>query len=174
MKPDAVFFGGMDSTAGPLLKQARAMGIGALFAFGDGACIDTMGELAGAAAEGLICTQSGIPVDAVSPSFVRSYREAFHTDPILYAPYTYDAAKVLIEAMKQADSTDPAVYAKSIRSIKLNGATGPIALDRKGDREEAEVTIFTMRDRRVQPVAIVRSREIFSFAQWRSRYRNDR
>src|SRR5471030_427209 len=35
--PDAVFHGGMDATGGLLLKQARELGIKAVFAFGDGA-----------------------------------------------------------------------------------------------------------------------------------------
>src|SRR6185437_15243463 len=35
--PDVVFHGGMDATGGPLLKQARELGIKAVFAFGDGA-----------------------------------------------------------------------------------------------------------------------------------------
>ena len=36
-KPDLVFYGGMDATAGPLLKQGRELGIKVVFAFGDGA-----------------------------------------------------------------------------------------------------------------------------------------
>src|SRR5512137_2132256 len=63
--PDAVFYGGMDATGGPMLKQARELGIKAVFSFGDGACTDTMKQLAGdAASEGLICSQAGLPVVA--------------------------------------------------------------------------------------------------------------
>src|SRR5258706_3484588 len=47
--PDAVFYGGMDATGGPLLKQGRELGMKAVFSFGDGACTDKMTELAGAA-----------------------------------------------------------------------------------------------------------------------------
>ena len=50
--PDAIFYGGMDATGGPMIKQARELGIKAVFAFGDGACTDEMTKLAGAAAEG--------------------------------------------------------------------------------------------------------------------------
>src|SRR5450830_198618 len=42
-KPDAVFYGGMDATAGPMVKQAAELGIKKVqFAFGDGACSDEM------------------------------------------------------------------------------------------------------------------------------------
>ena len=42
--PDAIFYGGMDATGGPMIKQARELGIKAVFAFGDGACTDEMSE----------------------------------------------------------------------------------------------------------------------------------
>jgi ABC-type branched-subunit amino acid transport system substrate-binding protein len=57
--PDAIFYGGMDATGGPMLKQARELGIKSVFSFGDGACTEEMSKLAGAAAEGLICSQAG-------------------------------------------------------------------------------------------------------------------
>src|SRR5512143_3758260 len=69
--PDAVVYGGMDATGGPMLKQARELGIKAAFSFGDGACTDTMKTLAGdQAAQGLICSQAGLPVVAASKSFL--------------------------------------------------------------------------------------------------------
>ena len=50
--PDAVFYGGMDATGGPLLKQGRELGMKAVFSFGDGACTEEMGKLAGAGGRG--------------------------------------------------------------------------------------------------------------------------
>ncbi|HEX6944656.1 MAG TPA: branched-chain amino acid ABC transporter substrate-binding protein, partial [Casimicrobiaceae bacterium] len=85
--PDAVFYGGMDATGGPMLKQARELGIKAVFSFGDGACTDTMKQLAGdAASEGLICSQAGLPVVAASKTFLDAYKAKYNTDPIIYAP----------------------------------------------------------------------------------------
>src|SRR5437763_6662052 len=60
--PDVIFYGGMDATGGPMIKQARERGIKSVFAFGDGACTSEMSKLAGdKAAEGMICSQAGIP-----------------------------------------------------------------------------------------------------------------
>ena len=42
--PDAIFYGGMDATGGPMIKQARELGIKAVFSFGDGACTDEMAQ----------------------------------------------------------------------------------------------------------------------------------
>jgi branched-chain amino acid transport system substrate-binding protein len=155
-KPDVVFYGGMDATGGPLLKQARELKIGAVFAFGDGACTDKMAELAGAAAEGMICSQAGIPVQAAGKKFLDAYKARFNIDPILYAPFTYDAAMLMIEAMKKADSTDPAKYLPALQTINFNGASGNIRFDEKGDRKDAEMTIFSMKDGKVTPLAIIK------------------
>ena len=141
--PDVVFYGGMDATGGPMLKQGRELGIKAVFAFGDGACTDEMIKLAGdAAAEGLICSQAGHAAAGGGKEFLDAYKAKFNVDPIIYAPFAYDATNLLIEAMKKANSTDPAKYLPELQKISFNGATGPIAFDDKGDRKDAEITIF--------------------------------
>jgi branched-chain amino acid transport system substrate-binding protein len=154
-KPDAVFYGGMDATGGPLLKQGRELGIKAVFSFGDGACTDKMKELAGDASEGLICSQAGIPPQAASQKFLEAYKKKFNTDPILYSPFTYDAANLLIEAMKKANSAEPARYLPELAKISYAGATGRIEFDDKGDRKNAEITIFTMKSGKIEPTAVV-------------------
>jgi branched-chain amino acid transport system substrate-binding protein len=157
----------MDATGGPMLKQARELGIKAVFSFGDGACTDTMKQLAGdAVAEGLVCSQAGLPVAAASKAFLDAHKAKFNTDPIIYAPFTYDAANVLIAAMQKADSADPAKYLPELQKISYTGATGPIAFDEKGDRKNAEVTIFTMKGGKLEPVAIVQGGKSISFADF--------
>jgi branched-chain amino acid transport system substrate-binding protein len=155
--PDAVFYGGMDATAGPLLRQGRELGIKAVFAFGDGACTDNMKQLAGEASDGLLCSQAGIPPQAASKKFLDAYKKRFKIDPILYAPFTYDAANLLIDAMKKANSADPAKYLPELQKIDFTGATGRIAFDAKGDRADAEMTIFTMKAGVLTPIAIIKS-----------------
>ena len=154
--PDAVFYGGMDATGGPLLKQARELKMKAVFAFGDGACTDKMAELAGAAAEGLICSQAGIPVQAAGKKFLDTYKAKFNVDPILYSPFTYDAAKMLIAAMQKADSAEPAKYLPTLAGLSHNGASGNIQFDEKGDRKDAEMTIFTLKEGKITPLAIIK------------------
>src|SRR5258708_1469767 len=143
--PDAVFYGGMTSTAAPLIKQGRELGMKAVFSFGDGACEGEMVKLAGEATEGMLCSQAGIPVEAASKKFLEAFKKRFNADPIIYAPFTYDAANLLIEAMKKADSADPAKYLPELQKIAFTGATGPISFDENGDRKDAEITIFTLK-----------------------------
>jgi branched-chain amino acid transport system substrate-binding protein len=162
-KADAVFYGGMDATGGPLLKQGRELGLKAVFSFGDGACTDEMTKLAGAAADGLLCSQAGLPPQAADKKFLDAYKKKFNVDPIIYAPFTYDAANLLIEAMKRANSADPAKYLPELAKIEFAGATGKIAFDDKGDRKNAEITIFTMKDGKLAPIAIVKGNQTVSF-----------
>jgi branched-chain amino acid transport system substrate-binding protein len=164
--PDAVFYGGMDATGGPLLKQGRELGIKAVFSFGDGACTDEMKKLAGPAADGLLCSQAGIPPLAADKKFLDAYRKKYNVDPIIYSPFTYDAANLLIEAMKKADSADPAKYLPELARIEYTGATGKIAFDPKGDRKDAEITIFTMKGGKLDPIAIIKAGKTISYEEF--------
>jgi branched-chain amino acid transport system substrate-binding protein len=153
--PDVVFHGGMDATGGPMLKQARELGIKAVFAFGDGACTNEMAKLAGAAAEGMVCSQAGLPAEAASKEFRDSFKAKFG-EIKQYAPYFYDATNAVIEAMKKADSTDPAKFTPEMYNVSYQGATGKVEFDAKGDRKDAEMTIFVMKDGKILPVSIVK------------------
>ena len=149
---DAVFHGGMDATGGLLVKQARELGLRAIFTFGDGACTDEMAQLAGPAGEGLACSQAGIPASAAKPEFLKAFNAKFGPTK-LYAPFFYDATHVVIAAMKLADSTDPAKFGPRIRDVALDGATGRIAFDAKGDRLTPDMTILRMQGGQIVPVA---------------------
>ena len=154
--PDVIFHGGMDATGGPMLKQARELGIKAVFAFGDGACTNEMSKLAGAASEGMACSQAGLPAEAASKDFKDTFNKKYG-EIKQYAPYFYDGTMAIIEAMKKANSTDPAKFTPEMFNISFTGATGKVEFDAKGDRKDAEMTIFRMgKDGKIQPVAIVK------------------
>jgi len=163
--PDAVFYGGMDATGGPMLKQARELGIKSMFSFGDGACTDEMAKLAGAAAEGLICSQAGLPASAASKEFNDAFK-AKYGEVKQYAPFFYDAVGLMIAAMQKADSTDPAKYLPELQKIKYNGATGLIEFDEKGDRKNAEITIFTLKEGKVTPIGVVKAGKASTFDEF--------
>ncbi|HYQ99069.1 MAG TPA: branched-chain amino acid ABC transporter substrate-binding protein [Casimicrobiaceae bacterium] len=163
--PDAIFYGGMDATGGPMLKQARELGIKAVFSFGDGACTDEMAKLAGAAAEGLICSQAGLPASAASKSFNEAFK-AKYGEVKQYAPFFYDSVNLMIAAMQKADSTDPAKYLPELQKISYQGATGKIEFDEKGDRKNAEITIFTLKNGKVEPIAVVQAGKSYPFDEF--------
>ena len=154
-QPPAVFCGGMDTGAAPLLRRAREHGVRGTFYFSDGACTDQMSQLAGAAAEGFVCVQSGIPPLAAPRRFLNAYERRYRQPPVLYAPFTYDAVNVLSTAMTRAGSADPRKSLPELRRTNQLGLTGPIAFDERGDRRDAAQTLFMMTNGGIRPVAIV-------------------
>ena len=62
---------------------------------------------------------------------------------------------MLIEAMQKANSSDPKKYLPVLQKLDFKGATGKIAFDDKGDRKDAEMTIFTMKGGKLTPVAVI-------------------
>ena len=75
---------------------------------------------------------------------------------MLGAFFGYFSAR-MIAAMQKADSPDPAKYLPELHKISYDGATGHIEFDDKGDRKDAEITIFQMKNGKVDPVAIVKA-----------------
>ena len=63
-----------------------------------------------------------------------------------YAPYSYDALYILIEAMKRANSVLPGDYIKELKSISYDGLIGHIEFDFKGDMLDPASTVFVIRD----------------------------
>ena len=160
--PDVVFHGGMDATGGPLLKQARELGIKAVFVFGDGACTNEMAKLAGDAAEGFVCSQAGLPSEAASKEFLTAFNSKYG-EVKQYAPYFYDGTLAMIEAMKKANSVDPAKFMPEVFNVSFAGATGKVEFDAKGDRKDAEITIFKMKSGKIAPVSIVKNGVAIAF-----------
>jgi len=160
-KPDLIFFGGMDSVAGPMLKQVKALGIEARFMGGDGMCTDALGRLAGAGlGEGkVICAEAGGvkgPQEKVMEDFRARYKKKFNMDVQLYAPYVYDAVMVMATAMQNAKSADPARYLPELKKIKYEGVTGTIQFDDKGDIRDGALTLFTYKGGKRSKIDVVR------------------
>ena len=144
-KPDAIFYGGMDAQGAPLLKQMKQLGISAKYLSGDGVCTAEMIKIAGAAMSGdVYCTQAGIPMDRMpaGKAFNERFTKRFKVPVQLYAPYSYDATNALIEAMKLANSTDPAKYLAQLQKVSFKGVTGNIAFDAQGDSREGGVALY--------------------------------
>lgn len=143
--PDVIVYSGMDTQAGPMLKQIKQLGINAKFITGDGGCTGEVIKLAGDAIGGsAFCTQPGLPLDKMpgGKNFNERFKKRFNADVQIYAPYSYDAASAIIEAMKVANSADPAKYAPAIAKVNFPGVIGTVAFDAKGDIKDGAVTVY--------------------------------
>ena len=149
-KPDVIMYGGMDATGGPLAKQATELGIKAKIVGGDGMCTEKLIELAGDAVVNVTCSEAGKALSKMDQGadFQKRYKERFNSDVQIYAPFTYDAVYVLVDAMKRANSTDPAKILVAMPETKMNGLVGNIAFDSKGDMKEGVITLYDFKDKK--------------------------
>ncbi|MHB1051818.1 MAG: branched-chain amino acid ABC transporter substrate-binding protein [Thiobacillus sp.] len=156
--PDLVFFGGMDPQAAPMIKQMKQLGMTARFLGGDGAQTPKLIELAGADAEGALASNPGLPLDAMpGGSAFKAKFETKYGKIQNYSPYAYDAMNVMVEAMKRADSSDPAKYMAELPKTDYQGVTGRIRFDAKGDITGGAVTLYQVKDGKWQTLETVQS-----------------
>lgn len=160
-KPDLIFFGGMDSVGGPMLKQMKALGIDARFMGGDGICTEALPRLAGdgIGEDKVTCAEAGGvkgEQEKAMIDFAARYKKKYNTDVQLYAPYVYDAVMVMATAMKNANSADPAKYLPELQKIKYQGVTGLIQFDDKGDIKDGALTLYTYKSGKKTKIDVVR------------------
>jgi branched-chain amino acid transport system substrate-binding protein len=160
-KPDVVFYGGMDAAAGIMLKQMKALGIGARFVSGDGICSEKLPVIAGDALgdDKVVCVVAGGIGKKQEPAhaaFAERYKKRYQLEVQTYAPYAYDAVMVLAAAMRQAKSAEPARYLPALSKINYQGITGAITFDAKGDLRGAALTLFTYRHGKKTKLEVVR------------------
>jgi branched-chain amino acid transport system substrate-binding protein len=160
-KPDVVFYGGMDAQAGPLLRQMKQLGITAKLMGGDGICTEKLPELAGdGMSDGrVVCAEAG----GITKDFEKgmadwraAYEKKYGVKVLLYAPYVYDAVKVMVEAMKKANSADPAKYLPELAKVKYRGVTGAIEFDNKGDMKSGTLTLYTYKGGKRDVIGVVK------------------
>ncbi|MEA3124884.1 MAG: branched-chain amino acid transport system substrate-binding protein, partial [Caballeronia sp.] len=147
-RPDLIMFGGMDATGGPLAKQAKQLAISSKLVMGDGACTANLGSLAGPAAGNIYCSEGGIALSEMprGRAFQAEYEKRFNVPIQSYAPYSYDAVYVVVDAMKRAQSIDPAKILAAMPSTNYAGVTGQIRFKPNGDLLNTSVSIYQYKD----------------------------
>ncbi|MBP7566737.1 MAG: branched-chain amino acid ABC transporter substrate-binding protein [Burkholderiaceae bacterium] len=160
-KPDVLFYGGMDAVAGPMIKQAKQLGLNVKFMGGDGICTSELVKLSGDTVvdDQVVCAEAG-GVDGDLKAGLDKFKADFKTktgvDVQIYAPYVYDAVNVMAAAMEKAKSADPAVYLPELAKIEYKGVTGNIAFDDKGDIKNGALTLYTYKGGKREQIAVVR------------------
>jgi len=142
---DAVFFGGADAQAAPMLKQMRQLGMKGRLLGGEMVKSPNFLELAGDAAEGTVASLAGLPLERMpgGKEYADKYKAKFGVEVEVYSPYAYDGAMTLIDAMKRAASTEPAKYLPELAKTHRSGVTSAnIAYDEKGDLREGTITVY--------------------------------
>jgi branched-chain amino acid transport system substrate-binding protein len=138
--PDILYIPNTAKVAAAQMREARAMGIRAVFLGGDS--WDLQSLRTEDYAEGSYLTHQwhyDAPGEGVGP-FVQRYETTYGGKPRTTAAMTYDALKVLATAMDRAGSTDPDAVREEIATMTdYTGATGVVAFHGTGDPERSVV-----------------------------------
>ena len=156
-KPDAIFFGGMDPQAGPMLRQMEQLGMADVKYFGgDGVCTSEIAKLAAGAKTltNVICAEGGASLAKMpgGMEWKKRYDAKYPGQFQVYSPYTYDATMLLVDAMKRANSVDPKVYTPEIRKSNFKGVTAAIAFEDNGEMKNPAITLYKYVDGKKTPL----------------------
>ena len=149
--PDAIFYGGMDPQAGPMLRQMEQLGLSNVKYFGgDGICTSEIAKLAAGAKtlSNVVCAEGGASLTKMpgGTAWTAKYDAKYPNQFQVYSPYTYDATFVLVDAMKRANSVDPKVYTPKLLETNYKGVTANIAFEPNGELKNPSITLYVYKD----------------------------
>jgi len=150
LRPDAILFGGLDMQASTLARSIKRRKLPLRFIGSSGSVGLPFLRAAGADGNGSVVLEPGLPMEKMPgwKSFEKNYMQKFDSSIELYATFSYDAAQVLIAAMRQANSLEPKKVAEALHDIRFSGVTGTISFDQTGDLNHPAFTIYEMVDQR--------------------------
>jgi branched-chain amino acid transport system substrate-binding protein len=130
-KPDVLILTDYYNTVGIIAKQARTIGIDAVFLGGDGWDSPELFSIGGEAIEGGYFTNHYSPDDTAKQvvDFRAAYEKKYSEVPSSYAVLAYDAANILFSAIEQAGSTDGEKIKDALKNIQYQAVTGSIEFD---------------------------------------------
>lgn len=154
--PDVVYVPSYYGTAGLIVRQAADLGINAVFIGADGWDSPQFVELAGEAAEGHFFTNHYTPADPKPEvqNLLAGYAAVYGgAVPDALAVLAYDAAKLLMNAIEVAGSTESGAIRDALWATEgFEGASGTFAFDENRNPvkslvvntfKDGEVVLFT-------------------------------
>ncbi len=146
--PEVLYFGGIYNEGGLLVRQAREIGLKAVFLAGEANYDPEFLRIAGGAAEGAYVTFLGRPPELLDSAkqFVEKYHLRFPQDEVkAYDHYAYEITNMLLEALEKV-GPDKAKIVEYLRAIHYKGVLGETSFDEKGDTLNKTIPLFTVKD----------------------------
>ncbi len=151
--PDIFYFTGYFPEAGLIIRQARDIGIDAVFVGGDAAINEDFINIAGLDyAKGSYQTQEALIEYFTNPEaveFKEAYREQYDSLPSSpWSVYAADGLYVLAEAIDKTGSTDSDVIVDYLKNEmnEFPSITGSIGFDDKGDRVGTGINLYVVNE----------------------------
>lgn len=155
---DIVYWGGVHTEGGSILRQMRAAGVTAVMMGGDGIATDEFAALGGPGTEGTLMTFGPDPQKRPEAQAVLEKFKARNFKPEAYTLYAYASVQVIAEAAKAINSLDPVKVAAEIRTGKTyKTVIGDLSFDSKGDVTRIDYVMYTWKTQPDGTIAYVQN-----------------
>lgn len=129
--PGVLFLPNYYNDSGLIMKQAREMGINAIFVGSDGWDSPDLFKIGGSAVEGgffvnHFSKDSDVPA---AKKFVADYKAKFNKDPDALGALAFEGAMIMVDAIKRAKSTDSKAIRDALATTNLATLTGVVKFD---------------------------------------------
>jgi branched-chain amino acid transport system substrate-binding protein len=142
--PQAIFVPGYYTEVGLIARQAKKLGLNVPLMGGDGWDSPKLVEIGGEAINGSYYSNH-FSVEDPNPAiqkFVSEYKGRFGAVPDGLAGLAYDAANILFDAMRRANSTEPAKVRDALAQTKdFPGVSGNITIDKDRNAVKSAVVL---------------------------------
>ncbi len=151
INPDVIYMAVYQPEGSLMVRQVQMLGIKSILVTEDAVYHPKFLEVGGKATEGVYLTFAKAPETQERKDFEKTYKAMWKADTIgSYGYYAYDAAMVLLKAIKKAGTTDTGKVVDVLRGNSWDGVTGNIKFDSKGDRKLAHI-IWIVKDGKFVP-----------------------
>ena len=151
-KPDVVYVPGYYQEVALIIKQARQVGLTMPFIGCDGWANQSLLTIGGKALDGCYLTNHFSPDDPAPAvqKFVEKYKSKYGSVPDTFAALGYDAARILMDAIKRAESAEPSAIRDALaKTSGFEGCTGTIGFDANRNATKAAL-VLTIKDGKFQ------------------------
>ncbi len=127
--PDVVLVWAIQDPASKAVQALSAAGVKTPIMSSNAQASPQFIQLAGPLAEGVIATglKAQFSTDPAVTKFQQDYKAKFNTDATLWSYASYDAAKIYLQAVQTAGSTDPTKVIAALNSVDYTGVSGSIS-----------------------------------------------
>ena len=142
-RADLVYFGGLYTEAGLIVRQMRDQGVTAPLMGGDGITSDEFASVGGPGVIGSLMTYGPDPRNRPEAKAVVAEFRAKNFEPEAYTLYSYAAVQIIAQAATAAKSLDPKKVADVMHSgMNFKTVIGNISYDKKGDITRLDYVVY--------------------------------
>jgi branched-chain amino acid transport system substrate-binding protein len=145
-KADVVYFGGVYTEGGLILRQLRDQGVKTPMIGGDAMFSSEFAAIAGPEADGTLITFGPDARQNPAAAEVVKRFAGKKIDPEGFTLYGYVAMQVIAAGIKEAGSADPQIVADKLHGgLKVDTVIGPLSYNEKGDITRLDFVFYELK-----------------------------